>query len=261
MTGPLAGRAILLPRAPGRAAGLASLLGDAGADVVVAPIIERAPALDGEALVDAARDLVAGRYAWTVVTSVNAVDALSDALPDDAPDDALAAAPTRWAAVGPATVRALREHGVEPELVPGTATAAGLVAAFPAPAAGAAEGAAAGGTGPEALLPLGDLATPTLADGLVALGWEPDVVTAYRTVRSALPDDVAARRFDLVVVTSGSVAREVADQLGTDAPVVAIGTPSADVAREVGLTVAAVASTPTDAALAAAVTTAIEENS
>jgi uroporphyrinogen-III synthase len=294
VTATLTSRSILLPRSPERGAGLAALLRDAGADVTVAPVIERAPALDPGALADAIRDVVAGRFAWTVITSVNAVDALAAALPDDAASSPLADAPTRWAAVGPATVRALGSLGITPHLVPAEASAAGLVAAFPPPVPDApqVEDRAQGGfevsrasssnpkwrsrsdrerddardtsnpTGPktEILLPLGDLARPTLADGLTAQGWTPRTVTAYRTVRSDLPPDVVARHFDLVVVTSGSVAREIAAQLGTGAPVVAIGAPSAEVAREVGLTVAAVATTPTDAALAAAVRTVLEEN-
>lgn len=252
----LTGRSVLLPRSPARAAGLAALLRGAGAEVTVAPVIERAPAQDGDALVTAVADIVAGRYAWVVVTSVNAVGALTGAQrgPDATgtsgePGATLADAPVRWAAVGPATVRALADAGIATDLVPDDeASAEGLVAAFPAAPA----------TGARVLLPLGDRARPTLRDGLTRLGWTPDVVTAYRTVRSDLPADVAGASYDVVVVTSGSVAREIADQHGTGTPVVAIGRPSAEVARDVGLTVAAVADHPTDAALAAAVTTVCE---
>jgi uroporphyrinogen-III synthase len=242
----LTGRTVLLPRSPDRAAGLAALLRAAGADVVVAPVIERAPAPDVDALATAVTDVVAGRYAWVVITSVNAVDAL---VGTGGPGGrSLADAPVRWAAVGPATVRALAGVGITTDLVPDDASADGLVTAFGTQPAGG-----------RVLLPLGDLARPTLRDGLTALGWAPDVVTAYRTVRSDLPDDVARRRYDAVVVTSGSVAREIAAQHGTADPVVAIGRPSAEAAHSAGLTVAAVADHPTDAALAAAVTTVLEE--
>lgn len=243
---------VLVPRAPSRAVGLAGLLRDAGHEVVVAPVVERAPVEDTAALEAAARRLAAGAYAWVVVTSVNAVDALAAAAARTGAPLAASARAARWAAVGPATRRALEAAGVAVDLVPdGEASAAGLVAAFAGPAG-------AGTDGRDVLLPLGDLAGPTLADGLAALGWVPDVVTAYRTVRRDLPADVAARgragAIDAVVVTSGSVAREVARQLGTGTPVVAIGRPSAEAAREAGLRVAAVAERPTDEALAAAVT-------
>jgi uroporphyrinogen-III synthase len=119
------------------------------------------------------------------------------------------------------------------------------------------------------LLPQGDLARATLRDGLAARGWEPDVVVAYRTVPVALPADVVRRAagagastgsgagVDAVVLTSGSVARQVAAQLGTALPAVCIGRPSAEVAAEVGLEVAAVATAPTDEALADAVVRAL----
>ncbi|PRZ08493.1 uroporphyrinogen-III synthase/uroporphyrinogen III methyltransferase/synthase [Isoptericola sp. CG 20/1183] len=255
----LTGRTVLLPRSPARAAGLAGLLRRAGAEVTVAPVIERAPADDGDALAAAVSDVLAGRYAWVVITSVNAVEALTAAQhhPTGATSATLAAAPVRWAAVGPATVRALADAGIAADLVPdGEASADGLVATFPAPSS--ADPASTGPVGTRVLLPLGDRARPTLREALRALGWAPDVVTAYRTVRSDLPADVVGARYDIVVVTSGSVAREIATQYGTHAPVVAIGRPSAEAAREAGLTVAAVADRPTDAALAAAVTTACE---
>lgn len=248
-------RAVLVARAPERAAGLAARLRDDGLEVVVAPVIERAPADDLAPLDDAVRGLARGAYVWAVVTSVNAVDALADAAARTG--TSLAETPARWAAVGPATTRALAAAGVTTDLVPDDdATAAGLVAAFPDPAVTDPET-------PAVLLPLGDLARPTLDDGLADRGWAPHVVTAYRTVRHALPADVAERAraggFDVVVVSSGSVAREIAHQAGTGTPVVAIGTPSADAAREAGLRVAAVASHPTDDALAAAVAHALTD--
>ncbi|MEU2202071.1 uroporphyrinogen-III synthase [Isoptericola sp. NPDC019482] len=246
---------VLVARAPGRGAGLAARLRDHGLDVVVAPVIERAPADDLAPLDDAVRGLARGAFVWVAVTSVNAVDALADAAARTG--TSLAEARARWAAVGPATTRALAAAGVTSDLVPDDdATAAGLVAAFPDPAATDPET-------PAVLLPLGDLARPTLDDGLADRGWAPHVVTAYRTVRHALPAEVAKRAraggFDVVIVSSGSVAREIAAQTGTATPVVAIGGPSADAAREAGLRVAAVAARPTDDALAAAVEQALAE--
>ncbi|MNW54033.1 Uroporphyrinogen-III synthase HemD [compost metagenome] len=59
----------------------------------------------------------------------------------------------------------------------------------------------------------------------------------------------------MVVLTSGSVAREVAAQLGVDPRVagVAIGEPTAEAAHAVGLRIDAVAEKATDEALAGAV--------
>ncbi|WP_423462665.1 uroporphyrinogen-III synthase [Promicromonospora sp. MS192] len=209
-----------------------------------------------------ARDSVAqGRQRLLSATHLGAGDLLRGDTPADTPSPAPShtsagtpwTRPVRWAAVGPATRQALEARGITVDLVPGTATGAGLADAFPAvPAENApAENAPAR----RVLLPLGDLASGTLRAGLVAKGWTVDVVTAYRTVAHELPPELH-RRYDAVVVASGSAARQVAAQLGPQR-VVAIGEPSARAAGAVGHTVLAVAAEPTDAALADAVTEAL----
>ncbi|GGM10316.1 uroporphyrinogen-III synthase [Promicromonospora citrea] len=241
-TGAVTAPAVLVARAPERAAGLLALLREHGLDPVAAAVIERAPADDPAAL-DAARTRLAdGTYAWVAITSVNAVDALLGPAPGPDPT------PVRWAAVGPATAQALAARGVAVDLVPAVATGAGLAEAFPAAPTHPAPA-------PRVLLPLGDLAADTVRAGLVAKGWAVDVVTAYRTVAHELPAPLR-RPYDVVVVASGSAARQVAAQLGPQ-PVVAIGEPSARAAADAGHTVLAVADQPTDAALADAVTEAL----
>ncbi|MFP3715117.1 uroporphyrinogen-III synthase [Puerhibacterium sp. TATVAM-FAB25] len=260
MTLPLAGRAVLVPRDPERASGLAARLEALGATVLVAPATRTEPAADPAALDAAVRRLAAGDHAWAVLTSVNAVRALEGAAARVAPGDPaalLAAAPTAWAAVGPTTRRALEALGATVSVVPAhERSAEGLVAVFPDPPAPSATGSAR-----RVLLPQGDLARTTLRDGLAARGWEPDVVVAYRTLPVDLPADVVRRagagEVDAVVLTSGSVARQVAAQLGTTLPAVCIGRPSAEVAADLGLDVAAIATAPTDAALADAVVRAL----
>ncbi|MGC5165739.1 uroporphyrinogen-III synthase [Luteimicrobium sp. DT211] len=264
---PLDGRTVLVPRSLDRAVGLAARLHELGAQVLVSPVIERAPADDLGALDDAARDLAAAGYAWVLVTSVNAVDELAAAWSRVAPGDRLGGAPARWAAVGPSTARALREVGVEAALVPEDHSALGLLAALRSLAAPtesseresrirAPRSDTSDVGGPRVLLPLGDLAQPTLERGLTAMGARPHVVTAYRTVThlidGATRDAWADGDVDAVVLTSGSVAREVATQLGPRDGVVgvAIGPPTARAAEEAGLHVAAVATTADDAGLA-----------
>jgi uroporphyrinogen-III synthase len=283
--------AVLVARAPERAAGLLALLRERGLDAVAAPVIERAPVEDLAEL-DAARERLArGAYDWVAVTSVNAVDALlgpatdtsegtggdttsarsvaqsrqrllrathpavTSSPPDDTPDSAgrIADSLVRWAAVGPATRQALADRGLAVDLVPDVATGAGLADAFPAATAG--KGLRADAREPRVLLPLGDLASDTLRTGLVAKGWAADVVTAYRTVTRELSPELR-RPYDVVVVASGSAARQVAAQLGPQR-VVAIGEPSARAAGAVGHTVLATAAEPTDEALADAVTEAL----
>jgi uroporphyrinogen-III synthase len=265
VTLPLAGRTVLVPRDPERAAGLAQRLEALGATVLVAPATRTEPAPDPGALDAAVRRLADGAYAWAVLTSANAVRALEQAAARVAPGDPaalLAGAPAAWAAVGPTTRRALEALGAAVSVVPAhERSAEGLVAVFPDPPAGA--------SARRVLLPQGDLARTTLRDGLAARGWEPDVVAAYRTVPVDLPADVVRRAaapegapgadggLDAVVLTSGSVAVQVAAQLGTALPAVCIGRPSAEAAADLGLDVAAVATAPTDAALADALVRAL----
>ncbi|QUB98933.1 uroporphyrinogen-III synthase [Cellulosimicrobium cellulans] len=266
----LAGRTVLVPRAPERAAGLAATLRGAGARVLVSPAIERAPVEDTAPVDGALARLAHGDFAWVVVTSVNAIDELLASAARQGVDLGDAARQARWAAVGPATRRALEAVDVPVELEPDENSARGLVAAFAAlppsdqASTPADRGSTSGNKGSISrgrgvvLLPQGDLAAPTMHDGLHDLGYVPHVVTVYRTVTHTLaPDVVAAWRagaVDAVVLTSGSVAREVARQLGPrdDVVGVAIGDPTARAARDVGLRLDAVAERPTDAALAAA---------
>ncbi|MFF2268454.1 uroporphyrinogen-III synthase [Cellulosimicrobium cellulans] len=284
---PLAGRTVLVPRAPERAAGLAATLRDAGARVLVSPAIERARVEDAAPVDGAVARLAHGDFAWVVVTSVNAIDELVASAARQGVHLGDAARQARWAAVGPATRRALEAVGIAVELEPDENSARGLVAAFAAldstdhtsispnqastsadhrstsadhGSTSADHGSTSRGRG-VVLLPQGDLAAPTMHDGLHDLGYVPHVVTVYRTVTHALaPEVVAAWRageVDAVVLTSGSVAREVARQLGPrdDVAGVAIGDPTARAARAVGLGLDAVAERPTDPALAAALTT------
>ena len=293
----LAGLHVLIPRAPGRGAGLARLIEAAGGVPVVAPLISRHAIDDAEraALDDAVAGLRDGTFAWVAVTSVNAVDELvasaqrvqtrptsslagastptgtphpaPPADPTTSPLGRLAAA-TRWAVVGPATARALAAHGITADLVAPQNSATGMLAVWPAatPDPHAPDPRTPGPHAPlpRVLLPLGDLARPTLERGLTALGYTPVRVTAYRTVSHPAPADVVTRwragGFDAVVLTSGSVAREVAAQLGARADVlaVAIGEPTQEAALAVGQPVAAVADAATDDALFAALLAAAE---
>lgn len=204
---------------------------------------------------DVVARLAAGSFACVVVTSVNAIDELVSAAAHVA--TGLAASPTRWAAVGPATAQALRDVGIEPTFVAAENSARGLLAEWPD---------VAGDAGPgsnRVLLPLGDLAEPTLERGLPALGYEPVRITTYRTVSHPAPPEVVADwtagRFDVVVLTSGSVAREVVQQLGArdDVLAVSIGEPTRRAAEKAGQRVTTVAAAATDDALFRAIISAV----
>ncbi len=242
----LDGRTVLLVRDPARAVVLRTKLEALGATVFVAPATATEPG--DQAALDATVRAI-GSFTWVAVTSANAVEQLR--LAATRTGVVLADGPTQWAAVGPATRAALEALGVAVVLQPPVHSAAGLATAF-GPVAGH-------DAHPSVLLPQSDLASPTLADGLQESGFDVHVVTAYRTVPADFPtvvrDAWATGRINAVVLSAGSAAREVARQLGPrdDVAAVAIGAPTAAVARSVGLHVDAVAKAATADALAQAV--------
>ena len=105
------------------------------------------------------------------------------------------------------------------------------------------------------LLPASALADPALAEGLRRTGWEVEQVAAYTTVTADahdlppnLEDRWATGGVDAVVLTAPSTTRAVLELLGPPPQgtgLVAIGATTAAATRELGLTVAAIAPSPT----------------
>jgi uroporphyrinogen III methyltransferase/synthase len=167
-----------------------------GHDVVRCPLIRIEPL--GDEPIDPSP------YDWIVVTSPNGARELARRL---------LSPPPHLAAIGPGTAEALREHGLEPQLVPRVSTQEGLLAELPPGRVllAAAEGA-------RRLLP-------------------GDFLPLYRTVE-LVPD--TPPEGDVAVLTSASAARAFA-RTGARMPVVAIGPQTAAEAHVQGLELAAVA--------------------
>jgi uroporphyrinogen III methyltransferase/synthase len=200
----------------------------------------------------AVKGLVTGRYEWIGFTSVNAVRAIREKFAEFGLD-ARAFAGLKVAAVGGATAAALREWGIEPDLVPSgdqEQSARGLLEIWP--------------PFDEVLdpinrvfLPRADIATDTLVAGLQQTGWEVDDVTAYRTVRAAPPpaevrEAIKSGKFDAVVFTSSSTVRNLVGIAGKPHPttvVACIGPQTAKTAEEHGLRVDVLAPEPSVEAL------------
>ena len=199
--GPARRRArVIVTRAREAAGPLAERLEALGLEVVLCPLIELEPA--GPQEID-----VTG-YDWVVVTSRRGAEELARRRRGELP---------KVAAIGPGTAAALREHGIEPALVPATSTQEGLFAEFPQP--------------PGRVLFAGaEDARPYLAEALGA-----DTVILYRTraLRPELPPEG-----DLVVLASASAARAFA-ALGLEISAVSIGPETTREAREHGLQVVA----------------------
>jgi len=241
-TKPLFGWRVLVPRTKDQAGATIDRLAEYGARGETVPTISVEPPRTPQQMQRAIKGLVTGRYEWVGFTSVNAVRAVREKL-EEIGLDVRAFAGLKIAAVGGVTCDALREMGLEPDLVPsGEQSAKGLLEVWPAydevldPINGV-------------FLPRADIATDTLVAGLQDMGWEVDDVTAYRTVRAAPPaveirDAIKQGAFDAVIFTSSSTVRNLVGIAGKPHPttvVACIGPATARTAEENGLTVSVIA--------------------
>jgi len=249
-TKPLFGWNVLVPRTRDQAGSMTTRLASYGATSDVVPTISVEPPRTPQQMERAIKGLVTGRYEWIGFTSVNAVRAVREKF-EEFGLDARAFAGLRIAAVGGATAGALREWGLEPDLVPmGEQSANGLLEGWP----------------PfdeildpinRVFLPRADIATETLVAGLQDMGWEVDDVTAYRTVRAAPPaasvrEAIKTGKYDAVVFTSSSTVRNLVGIAGKPHPstvVACIGPATAKTAEEHGLRVDVLAAEASAAAL------------
>ena len=249
-TKPLFGWRVLVPRTKQQAGGVTARLAEHGATAEVVPTISVEPPRTPQQMEKAVKGLVTGRYEWIGFTSVNAVRAVREKFAEFGLD-ARAFSGLKVAAVGGVTAAALREWGIEPDLLPEEEqSATGLLKAWP--------------PYDEVLdpinrvfLPRADIATDTLVAGLQEAGWEVDDVTAYRTVRAAPPaapvrDAIKSGAFDAVVFTSSSTVRNLVGIAGKPHPstvVACIGPQTAKTAEEHGLRVDVLAPEPNADAL------------
>jgi uroporphyrinogen III methyltransferase/synthase len=246
---PLFGARVLVTRTREQASGLVARLRGLGAAPLEFPAIACLP-LDNTDELDA---VLAGlqRHNWVVFTSQNGVTATFERLVALA-IDARAFAGVRICAIGPATARALAEHGLRADLVPEAFTTTGVLAALTA----------AGVRGQRVLLLRADIAPPPLVEGLRAAGAEVSSVAAYRTIdgsgRRAELDRLLADGLDAVTFTSSSTVTHLLAALDgntaplADALIASIGPVTSATARAAGLRVDAEANPHTIDVLVAA---------
>jgi uroporphyrinogen III methyltransferase/synthase len=234
----LYGWKVLVPRTKEQAGVMSARLRTWGAIPCEVPTIAVEPPRTPAQMERAIKGLVTGRYEWVIFTSTNAVKAVREKFLEFGLD-ARAFAGVKIACVGDATADAVRAFGIEPEMVPsGEQSSEGLLADFP-PYDSVLDPI------DRILLPRADIATETLAAGLVERGWEVDDVTAYRTVRAAPPaaeirDSIKSGGFDAVLFTSSSTVRNLVGIAGKPharTVVACIGPKTAETARELGLRV------------------------
>jgi uroporphyrinogen III methyltransferase / synthase len=183
---PLHCRRVVVTRARAQASGLAARLEALGADVVQAPAIRIEP------LPFDPPDLAA--YDTVVVTSANGAELLL-------PGDVRALHGVRVAAIGPATVAALRARGIVADVVPQESVSESLLEALGDVA------------GRRVLVAAAEGARQVLPEGLRERGARVDVLHLYRTVPEPVAAD-ALRGADLVTFTSSSTVTNLAAALG-----------------------------------------------
>jgi uroporphyrinogen-III synthase len=236
--GALAGRRVVVTRAPHQAAELAALLEAEGAEAILYPCIDIAPPEDASPLDDGLRRAAAGEFDWLVLTSRNTVLALARRL------DALGMSPSmlsglRVAAVGPSTAAQSADLlGLTPSVVPDEHVAEALADAL------------AGRSGARVFLPQSSRARPVLAEALRGAGMDVTAVDAYITVIGSggadVPALLRAGEVDAVTFTSSSTVENFLARLTAEGAtlsdlggvvVACIGPITARTARTCGLAV------------------------
>lgn len=250
---PLWGKRVLVTRSRTQASRLIELLAELGAQPVELPSIEIGPLTDyGE--LDATlteTGSIPGR--WVIFASVNAVEHVWERL-RALGHDARHFSGATIGAIGPATARALRDRGIEPDFVPSRSVSEDVIR----------ELSDRDWAGRTVLLPGSEIGRDALAAGLSQLGADVRNVPAYRNIR---PVGVAERarkefdaRIDVVTFTSSSTVRNLVDILGDDRElltgslIACIGPITAATAEELGLTVDIVAAEHNVEGLASALT-------
>jgi uroporphyrinogen-III synthase len=238
---PLAGTRILVGRARHQAGSLSASLRGLGASVIEIPFIEIRQPRSFQPLDHALKNLPA--YDWLVLTSANGVEALWQRVRK------LRLTRRHFkhlqiAAIGPATKKALVQHGLKVKMVPEEYVAESVV-----------KGLRDQVKGKSVLLVRAKVARDVIPGELRDAGAQVDVVEAYETVlpkksraRLRAVMKTKARRPHLVTLTSSSTAKNFAALLGRTAAglkavqFASIGPVTSATLRELGMPVAIEAS-------------------
>jgi uroporphyrinogen-III synthase len=215
---PLAGMRVLVPRDGSSGEHIGELVRERGGAPVLVRLIKHAEPDDSAALHDAVSLWNGGYFDWLVVTSARTVEVLIET---GARQDI-----ARIAAVGPATAKALTQAGFTVDLMPEREyTGEGLAEALIAELRDA--------LGTRVLLPLSEIAEPTLERALFDAGHLATRVTAYCTAPAPaepISDAELASELEAVLVFSASGARALASRfapLPEHTIIAAIGQPTA----------------------------------
>jgi uroporphyrinogen-III synthase len=233
----LAGKRIVITRAPHQTDEFEQLLRERGAVPLAYPCIDIAPPENSTPFDDGLRSAANGVFDWLVLTSVNAAQAVANRLTTLG----LKLPALKTAAVGPATAEAARHLlGLEASFIPEIYTAEAL-ANMLRPVSEM-----------QVLLPQSAIADDTLAQVLHSAGANVVAVEAYQTVIGSggvnLPALLKSNNVDAVTFTSPSAVRNLIRRFKIEGGSVSlvdrvciacIGTKTAAAARENGFAVSA----------------------
>lgn len=204
MSSALKGKRVLVLRAEHQVDELAEMLASHGARPVIVPVIRIVLPEDWTKIDEALTRL--DDFEWTVFTSVNGVLSITSRLGASNVKTSNRPSrmhiPTRVAAIGPATSRALEAAGVMVDWMPGVYTSVALAEDLPGPPS-------------RVLLIRAEVAPTELEDILTKRGFEVERLNAYRTEPTGAPGLAEALQgVDAVAFTSAWIVRSFADAAG-----------------------------------------------
>ncbi len=202
---PLSGRRVAVTRAREQASELAGKLSALGAEVIELPLIRVSKSISKQSLADVLLEL--GTYDWIVFTSANGVRYFFEEVLRIF-DDIRSLGLLRFACIGDATAKAIREMHLKIECQPKTATAEAL--ADELIATGSLDNA-------KVVVITGNLNRDTLVTKLEEARAIVDQLQVYQTEKTDLSGDPAAADFrakgaDAILFASSSAAQSFVDQ-------------------------------------------------
>ena len=195
-TSPLFGKRIIVTRARAQASGLVACLSDAGAECIEIPTIKIVRPYDNSYLINAVEKI--NVFDWLVFTSVNGVKFFFETL-FAAKKDVRTLGHLKFACIGPATGKQLKQFGIICDIMPETYRAESIVQAFYNISL----------KDKKVLLPRAKKARPVLPDELRKLGADVSEVIAYETEiddgnKKQLSALLGGKKIDMVTFTSSS---------------------------------------------------------
>lgn len=203
---PLFGKRIIVTRSRNQASRLVDVLNEKGAETIEIPTISIRKPSDGYESMDRALEHLPS-YDWILFTSQNGVDYFFHRLYEKGMDTR-ALGHAKIGAIGPATARQLKAHGIHADAVPEKYKAENLLAVMEPSLSG----------NETILIPRAKVARSVLPEGLRARGCTVNVVEAYQTVpdeksREKLLDVLTNHGADIITFTSSSTVYNLMDQI------------------------------------------------